>query len=258
MAFLASSAVAIANADSPPRFHNAAGGAQSLLSVKPPRRNYPVQAVALALYALLLGAAVTTAFKPAEVVTEEEKTVELAPMPVDEQPPPEDMVPIEQPDIDDTPPPPLAMDPIAPVEEVKPEPKPKAEPKPKPAPKARVEKAPEKPVSKKQTVAPRVAAPAVHAPAAPPGAQVSAIANHFHSCMQRAAANAYPESQAPRSAHISYRATFSETGSLTSYSISGSGNGAFDAVAQRLGSRCGSVPAPGKPVSLSGSLTFSP
>ncbi len=76
--------------------------------------------------------------------------------------------------------------------------------------------------------------------------------------MQRAAANAYPESQAPRTAHISYRATFSASGSLTSYSISGSGNGAFDAVAQRLGSRCGSVPAPGKPVSLSGSLTFSP
>ncbi|MFY9834404.1 MAG: energy transducer TonB, partial [Methylocystis sp.] len=80
----------------------------------------------------------------------------------------------------------------------------------------------------------------------------------FHACMQRAAANAYPESQAPRTAHISYHATFGASGSLTSYSISGSGNAAFDAVAQRLGARCGSVPAPGKPVSLSGSLTFSP
>ncbi len=246
-----------------PAFATAAHGAESLLGVKPPRQNYMAQAIALILYALTLGAAVTTAFKPAEVVTEEEKTVELAPMPVAEEPPP-DQVPMEQPDVDDAPPPPMAMDPIAPIEEVKPEPKPKAEqkPTPKPAPKPHVERRLEKPVAKpvarKQTAAPRVAAPAVRAPAAPPGAQVSAIANHFHSCMQRAAANAYPESQAPRTAHISYHATFGATGSLTSYSISGSGNGAFDAVAQRLGSRCGSVPAPGKPVSLSGSLTFSP
>ena len=234
MAFAASPAVAVANADSVPQFHRAAAGAQSLLSVKPPKRNYPVQVVALSLYALLLGAAVTTAFKPAAVVTEEEQTVELAPMPVAEEPPP----PPDQ----------------APIEEVKPEPKPKAEQKP--APKQQVERRVEKPFAK--PAAPRVAAPAVRAPAAAPGAQVSAIANHFHACMQRAAANAYPESQAPRTAHISYHASFSATGSLTSYSISGSGNGAFDAVAQRLGSHCGSVPAPGKPVSLSGSLTFSP
>ena len=244
MAFATSSAVAIASADST-LSDRRASGAQILLSVKPPKQNYPAQAVALALYVLLLGAAVTTAFKPAQVVTEEEQTVELAPMPVDEQPPPPDQPQIEQPDVDDTPPPPMAMDPIAPIEEVKPV--------------AKVEKKIEKPIERKQqVVAPRVAAPVVRAPAAPPGVQVSEIANHFHSCMQRAAANAYPESQAPRTARISYRATFSATGSLTSYSISGSGNGAFDAVAQRLGSRCGSVPAPGKPVSLSGSLTFSP
>jgi outer membrane biosynthesis protein TonB len=254
MAFVTSPAVAVVSADSTLPNHRALG-AQSLLSAKPPRQNYPAQGVALVLYALLLGAALTTAFKPAEVVTEEEKTVELAPMPVDEQPPPPDQAPLEQPDVDDTPPP-MAMDPIAPVEEVKPAPKPKVEKKPAPQP--RVERTLERPVAKKQTAAPRVAAPAVRAPAAPPGAQVSAIANHFHSCMQHAAANAYPESQAPRTAHISYHATFSATGSLTSYSISGSGNGAFDAVAQRLGSRCGTVPAPGHPVSLSGGLTFSP
>ena len=249
MAFVSSSAVAIPGAGAFPPDHRA-HGAQSLLSGKPPKQHYTAQGVALALYALLIGAAVTTAFKPAAVVTEEEQTVELAPMPVaEEPPPPPDQAPIEQPQVDDTPPPPMALDPIAPIEEVKPAPRPVE----------KVEKKVEKPVERKPAAAPRAAAPAVRAPAAPPaGAQVSAIANHFHACMQHAAANAYPESQAPRTAHISYHATFGPTGSLTSYSISGSGNAAFDAVAQRLGARCGSVPAPGKPVSLSGSLTFSP
>jgi len=248
MAFVTSSAVAISSADATLPDHRSVG-AQSLLSAKPPKQNYPAQGVALALYALLIGAAVTTAFKPSPVVTEEEQTVELAPMPVaEEPPPPPDQAPIEQPDVDDTPPPPMALDPIAPIEEVKPAPKPVE----------KVEKKVDKPVERKQVAAPRAAVPVARAPAAPPGAQVSAIANHFHACMQRVAANAYPESQAPRTARISYHATFSASGSLTSYSISGSGNGVFDAVAQRLGSRCGTVPAPGKPVSLSGSLTFSP
>ena len=248
MAFVSSSAVAISSAGSAPPDYRAVG-AQSLLSGQPPQRHYPARGIALALYALLIGAAVTTAFKPAQVVTEEEQTVELAPMPVaEEPPPPPDQVPIEQPEVDDTPPPPMALDPIAPIEEVKPAPKPIE----------KVEKKVDKPVERKPAAAPR-AVPAARALAAPPpGAQVSAIANHFHACMQRAAANAYPESQAPRTAHISYHATFGASGSLTSYSISGSGNAAFDAVAQRLGARCGSVPAPGKPVSLSGSLTFSP
>jgi outer membrane biosynthesis protein TonB len=226
MAFVSSSAVAIPGAGAFPPDHRA-HGAQSLLSGKPPKQHYTAQGVALALYALLIGAAVTTAFKP---------------------PPPPDQAPIEQPQVDDTPPPPMALDPIAPIEEAKPTPKPIE----------KVEKKVDKPVERKQTAAPRAAVPVARAPAAPPGAQVSEIANHFHACMQRAAANAYPESQAPRTAHISYHATFGPSGSLASYSISGSGNAAFDAVAQRLGARCGSVPAPGKPVSLSGSLTFSP
>ena len=248
MAFVSSSAAAISGADAAPSDHRAVG-AQSLLSAKPPKQHYSAQGIALALYALLIGAALTTAFKPAQVVTEEEQTVELAPMPVDEEPPPPpDQAPIEQPEVDDTPPPPMALDPIAPIEEVKPAPKPVE----------KVEKKVDKPVERKQAAAPRAAVPAARAPAAPPGAQVSEIANHFHACMQRAAANAYPELQAPRTAHISYHATFGASGSLTSYSISGSGNAAFDTVAQRLGARCGSVPAPGKPVSLSGSLTFSP
>ena len=248
MAFVSSSTAAISGADTAPSDRRSVG-AQSLLSAKPPKQHYSAQGIALALYALLIAAALTTAFKPAQVVTEEEQTVELAPMPVDEEPPPPpDQAPIEQPQVDNTPPPPMALDLIAPIEEVKPAPKPVE----------KVEKKVEKPVERKPAAAPRVAAPAVRAPAAPPGAQVSEIANHFHACMQRAAANAYPESQAPRTAHISYHATFGASGSLTSYSISGSGNAAFDTVAQRLGARCGSVPAPGKPVSLSGSLTFSP
>ena len=100
MAFVTSSAVAIPDADSAPPDHRAIG-AQSLLSAKPPKRHYPAQGVALALYALLIGAAVTTAFKPAQVVTEEEQTVELAPMPVaEEPPPPPDQAPIEQPQVE--------------------------------------------------------------------------------------------------------------------------------------------------------------
>ena len=87
MAFVSSTAAAISSAGSFPPDHRA-HGAQSLLSAKPPKRHYAAQGVALALYALLIGAALTTAFKPALVVTEEEQTVELAPAPVAEEPPP--------------------------------------------------------------------------------------------------------------------------------------------------------------------------
>ena len=155
MAFVSSSAAAIANVDSAPADHRASG-AQSLLSAKPPQRHYSAQGIALALYALLIGAALTTAFKPAQVVTEEEQTVELAPMPVaEEPPPPPDQAPIEQPEVDDTPPPPMALDPIAPIEEVKPAPKPVE----------KVEKKVDKPVERKQAAAPRAAVPAARAPA---------------------------------------------------------------------------------------------
>ena len=154
MAFVTSSAAAISSADSFPADHRA-HGAQSLLSAKPPQRHYTAQGVALALYALLIGAALTTAFKPAQVVTEEEQTVELAPMPVaEEPPPPPDQAPIEQPEVDDTPPPPMALDPIAPIEEVKPAPKPVE----------KVEKKVDKPVERKPAAAPR-AVPAARAPA---------------------------------------------------------------------------------------------
>ena len=248
MAFVTSSAAAISSADSFPADHRA-HGAQSLLSVKPPQRHYTAQGVALALYALLIGAALTTAFKPAQVVTEEEQTVELAPMPVDEEPPPPpDQAPIEQPEVDDTPPPPMALDPIAPIEEVKPAPKP-------------VEKV-EKKVSTSRSSGNRRPRRGPFPPRARPRRRP---ARRFRRSptISTPACSARPPTpirnrkrRARRIFPITRRSGAS--GSLTSYSISGSGNAAFDAVAQRLGARCGSVPAPGKPVSLSGSLTFSP
>lgn len=222
-------------------------GAQSLLQSTPARPHYPAQVGAVLLYAIILGALVTLTFRTAEKIAEEEQVIELAPMPVQEEPPPQDeLPPPETMEIPELPPPPAVIDPVAPVEE-------KPKPPPQPA-KPKTEK-----VAPKPNAAPRTTgAPAVAAPAAPPGAAASAIANHFHACMQRAAANAYPESQAPRTARIAYRATFSASGQMTAYSITPSGNGAFDAVANRLGGRCGSVPSPGKPVALSGALTFSP
>jgi periplasmic protein TonB len=230
-------------------------GAQTLLRLDPPPPNYFARIGAILLYLGLLSAVVTVGFKTNETAVEEEQVVELAPIPT-ENPPAEDTPPPpEAVDIPDVPPP-LALDPIAPVEEVKPVEKPKVE---KPKVEKKVERAPDAPrKDSRPAPASTVAAPAVRAPAAPPGATTSAIANQFHACMQRAAANAYPEAQAPRTAHIAYRATFSPSGSLTSYAITPSGNGAFDAVANRLGSRCGAVAASGKPVALSGSLTFSP
>jgi type IV secretory pathway VirB10-like protein len=228
-------------------------GAQSLLVRAPQRPNNLAQAGAVVVYLAVLGAVVTVGFKAAETPIDAEQVIELAAIPVDE-PQPEETPPPEQMDIPE-PPPPLALDPIAPIEEVKPPP-----PKPieRPKPEKKVEKRIERTSAPPAAARAQTGTPAVRAPVAPSGASASAIANQFHACMQRAAANAYPESQAPRTARISYHASFSAGGSLTSYSISSSGNGAFDAVANRLGGRCGSVAAPGKPVSLSGSLTFSP
>ncbi|BDV35636.1 MULTISPECIES: hypothetical protein [Methylocystis] len=232
-------------------------GVQGLLQPSGLRPNYPAQLGAAALYALLLGLIVTLSFKAAEAPVEEQQVIELAPVPAEEPPPPEDTPPPPEELVlpDEPPPPPPVLDPIAPIEPPKPIEKPAIKPK--------LEKKIEKPVAAKPATAraptaARTDAPAVRAPAAPSGATASAIANQFHACMQRAAANAYPDSQAPRTAHIGYRATFGATGSMTSFSITPSGNGAFDAVANRLGGRCGSVAAPGKPVSLSGSFTFSP
>jgi len=233
-----------------------ANGAQVLLGQKAPPPNYTARGLAVIAYTLALGAIVTLGFKPAEAPPEELQAVELAPIPVDEQPP-EDVPDLAQPETLE-PPPPEALDPIAPVDEVKPEPKPIEKPKPERKVEKKIDPAPQRRDAKRTpSAAAQTAVPAVHAPPAPAGATPSAVANQLHACLQRGAANSYPESQAPRSAHIAYRATFSATGSLISFSITPSGNAAFDAVANRLGGRCGVVAAPGKTVAVSGSLTFS-
>lgn len=238
-------------------------GAQSLLQAKPQRPHYQAQIGAAAVYALLLGAVVTLSFKTAETPIEEQQVIELAPMPVEEQPP-EDVLPqLEELTLPEPPPPPL-LDPVAPVEEVKPKPiqkpvqkldkKPPPQIKPHAEAKPRSEAKPNAAPSRASNAGPRTDAPAMRAPAPPPGATASAIANQFHACMQRAASSF----DAPLPGRVSYHATFSATGSMTSYSITPSGKGPLDSIASRLGGRCSSVPAPGKPVSLSGGISFSP
>jgi outer membrane biosynthesis protein TonB len=247
-------------ADAYPEFHIDPHGVQGLLQPKPQKPHYYAQAGAAAVYALLLGAVVTLTFKAAEQPVEEQQVIELAPIPADEPPPEDTLPPPEELALPDPPPPPL-IDPVAPVEEVKPAPKPIEKPK--------IEKKVEKPpVAKPRTDArpsptarttpgaartdARTDAPAMRAPAAPPGATPSAIANQFHACLQRAAASF----EAPLAGRVSYSASFSATGSLTSFSPSGSGP--LVAIASRLGGRCGSVAAPGRPVSLSGVISFVP
>jgi protein TonB len=233
-----------------------ASGAQRLLSAPSPRPNYAIRCGAVVLYALAFGAIVTLGFSVQDKPIEEQAVIELAPIPAEETPEEEAPAPPEPEELPEPPPP--APEAAAPVPEVKPPP-----PKPVPKPKPKVEKERLRheprpaPAERARTSGPRTDAPAARAPA-PAGVPTSAIANHFHACMQRAASNAYPESQAPRRARVAYHAVFGPTGSLASYSITPSGNAAFDAIANRLGGRCGSVPAPGKSVSLSGALTFSP
>ncbi|HXY57764.1 MAG TPA: energy transducer TonB [Methylocystis sp.] len=229
---------------------DASAGAQNLLHLEPPPPNYPARVGAIALYLLALGAIVTVGFKTNETPIEEQQVIELAPLPVEEPqvedtPPPPEAIDI--PDI----PPPEAISPMVPIEQPQPVEKPKVE-KPKPQPVQKVApRAPTHPVAAAKP-APHVAAPPMRAPAPPPGATASAIANQFHACMQRAASNY----DAPRSGRVSYSASFSASGSLTSYSISPSGVAALDSIASRLGGRCGSVAAPGRPVSLSGAISF--
>jgi protein TonB len=222
-------------------------GAQTLLKHNAPRPNYPAQGAAVLLYALALTGVVLLSRPTPETELETPLELVLAPAPVEEPPPPEEAVPEQA---DEIPPPPEAIDPVAPVEEPKPVPK----PQPKPKVEKKVERKP------RTDAAPRQATSATSASAGAPAqnASLSAIASQIHARLQRAAANAYPESQAPRSARIGYRVSFSASGAMTSFTIVPSGNAAFDAVASRLGGRIGSISPPGKPVSLSGSLTFSP
>ncbi|MGY3581695.1 protein TonB [Bradyrhizobium sp. USDA 4341] len=243
-------APAIANAASPSDYGltPALGGAQNLLFLRPARQNYLAETAAVALYALILAAGLNYATKPQPAPDEQpmELVMEAAPPAAIEEPKPPE--PVAPPQEEPPPPPPQAVEPaIAPVEP--PPPPPVTKPKPKPVPKPIVQKpAPARPAPADAPA--RAAAP-------PAGATTSAIANQIHARLARAAANTYPESQKPRSARISYRVLVDASGHVTSFSITPSGNAAFDAVASRLGGRIGTVDPPGRAAALSGVINFS-
>jgi outer membrane biosynthesis protein TonB len=233
----------------------ALGGAQNLLSLKRGRQHYLAEAAAVGVYALILVAAATYQATPQAAPPEEpmELVMEAPPPPIEEPKPPEpEAAKPPEPQVEEPPPPPTVEKAVAPIEPPKPKPivKPVVKPAPKPKP---VVQAP----AQKTAAAPRaVAAAPVRAVPVPAGATPSAIANQIHMRLMRAAANAYPESQKPRSAHISYRVMVDASGHVTSFSITPSGNAAFDSVASRLGSRIGTVDAPGRAAALSGVINF--
>jgi outer membrane biosynthesis protein TonB len=232
--------------------HGAPGGAQNLLTLKTSRQHYLAEIAAVGVYALILAAALNYQAKPVIAPPEEpmELVMEAPPPPVEELKPPEpEVAPPPEPEVVEPPPPPVAEKAVAPIEPPKPKPIPKPVVKPVPKP---VVKAQPKPAERR----PVVAAPVRAAPPPPPGATPSAIANQIHARLMRAAANAYPESQKPRSARISYRVSVDASGHVTSFSITPSGNAAFDSVASRLGGRIGTVDAPGRAAALSGVINF--
>lgn len=238
---------------SPTGGRSAFSGAQNLLTLRSARQNYMAEAIAIGVYALILAAALNYTTKPQQAPIEEPMELVMAPAPPPvEQPKPADPEAVKppEPQVEEPPPPPAAVEPaVAPV--APPKPKPVAPPKPKPKP---VVKAPDHKVVAASH--PAIAAP-VRAEPVPAGATPSAIANQIHMRLARAAANVYPESQKPRSARISYRVMVDASGHITSFSISPSGNAAFDSVASRLGGRIGTVDPPGRPAALSGVINFS-
>jgi periplasmic protein TonB len=217
---------------------------QSLLIPDGGRPNYPVRIAAVLAYALLLGAAVTFSLPHSEPTVEEPLELVVVPSPAIDQPPPEE---VPQPEaIDDTPPPPEAIEPVAPIEPPKP-------PAPKPVPKV-VEKKP--PVPRPAAASRQEAAPS-QAANANANAQQSIAANQFLSCMQRSARSAAPDSPIPKHGRVAYRATFSASGAMTAFNIvSSSGIPSFDAIATRVGSRCGTLPAIGRVFTVSGGVLF--
>ncbi|MFY9655806.1 MAG: hypothetical protein WAK01_04340 [Methylocystis sp.] len=233
-------------------------GAHSLLHLPAPPQHHVARISAVVVYLALIAAILTVGFHANDAPVEELQVVELAPLPSEEETPPEDIPPPpETMQLDELPPPP-ALQPIAPVEQKpveKPKPMKKVE-KPvehKPAHEARP--ASDKPARHEHAERSPAGATPSHAPAseAKPGATMSAAANALHSCLQRAASSI----DAPRSGHVSYHASISASGSVTSFSISSSGNAALDAIANRIGARCVSVPAPGRAGTLSGGISFS-
>ena len=226
-------------------------GAHSLLHLPAPPPHHGARIGAVVVYLALIGAMLTLGFHANEAPVDELQVVELAPLPSEEETPPEDIPPPpETMQLDELPPPP-ALQPIAPVEQ---------KPVEKPKPLKKVEKPVEhkpaheaRPSSDKSTRHEHSGATA-QGPAteAKPGATMSAAANALRGCLSRAAASL----DAPRSGRVAFRALVSASGSVTSFSISSSGNAALDALASRLGARCTSVPAPGHPGSISGGIQF--
>ncbi|CAN2534665.1 hypothetical+protein [Methylocapsa aurea] len=217
---------------------------QSLLLPEGGRPNYPVRLAAVLAYALLLTAAVNFSLPHTEPIVEEPLELVVVPNPAIDQPPPEEIPQPEE--LDDTPPPPEAIEPVAPIEPPKP-------PAPKPVPKV-VEK---KPPTPRPAAAARSDAAPTQGAAANANAQQSIAANQFLSCMQRAARSAAPDSPIPKHGRVAYRATFGASGGMTGFSIvSSSGNPTLDAIATRVGSRCGSLPAIGRVFAISGGVVF--
>jgi protein TonB len=249
-------AFAPSDAEAPTPQSSAPSGAQNLLALKPARQFYLAEAAAVALYALALSAGLHYKTQPVEAPPEE--PIELVMVPSEPEPPPPPPPPeIVPPQPEELPPPPAAIEPpVAPVEPIKPKPiiKPKPVPKVQPKPQPVHERVEAKPQPAHQPVAraPAAAAPAKPVPA---GATASAIANQIHGCLSRAGAALYPENQKPRSAHVSYHASISPSGSV-SYSWGSSGNPAFDSAAQRAASRCGHVDSPGHAATFSGVINF--
>ena len=229
----------------------ALAGAQNLLTLKRARQYYFAEAVAVGVYALILVAALNYQVQPQAAPLEDplELVMEAPPPPPVEEPKPPEAVQPPEPQVEEPPPPPVVEKAVAPIEPPKPKPIPKPTVKhiPKPVENVEPRRAPEH--------RPAVAAPVRAAPV-PAGATPSAIANQIHARLMRAAANAYPESQKPRSARISYRVSVDASGHITSFSITPSGNAAFDSVASRLGGRIGTVDAPGRAAALSGVINF--
>jgi protein TonB len=250
----AATAEAFVSAQADPNHSSIVGShpAQSLLRIESSRPNYPVQAIAVILYAIAMVSVVTFAIPTKETTPEEPLELVVVPSAADETPPPPD--PLEQappPEaVDGPPPPPEAIDPIAPITPPKPVQKPVAKPVPN------VEKQVERrPTPPRPTAAPsRTGAPT--AASSNPNATQSLAANQFLACMQRAASRAAPDSPIPKHGRVAYRASFSPSGSMTSFNITPSGNALLDGIASRLGSRCGSLPAIGHPFNVSGGVVF--
>ena len=231
-------------------------GAHSLLHLPAPPPHHGARISAVVVYLALIAAILTVGFRAAETPVDELQVVELAPLPADDEPPPEDSPPETMP-LDELPPPPPALQPIAPVEQ-----KPVEKPKPLKKIEKPVERKPathearpasDKPAHHEHAERPAGATSHTAAPSeAKPGATMSEAANAFHACLQRAAANV----DAPRAGRVTYHASVSASGAVTGFSVSSSGNAALDGIASRLGARCSSVPAPGRPGSLSGGISF--